>query len=112
MTPALGRFLGLPLDVRHVTLSAGFLAASASTLGLEALRTREVWWAVAGLSSMGLLNVGVSFGLALSTAARAQGVKTPERAVLLGSFWRRIRRHPADLVRPQRPVGEESAGRA
>jgi site-specific recombinase len=103
MTPALGRFLGLPLDVRHVTLSAGFLAASASALGLEALRTREVWWAVAGLVSMGLLNVGVSFGLALATAASARDLPTPARAELLRALWRRVRRHPADLVAPESP---------
>jgi site-specific recombinase len=100
MTPAVGRFLGLPLDVRHVTLSAGFLAAAASALGVEALWTREVWWAAAGLGSMAVFNVGVSFALAVATAMRARGLRAPERSALLAAFWRRISRRPADLVVP------------
>jgi site-specific recombinase len=101
MTPALGRFLGLPLDVRHVTLSAGFLAASASALGPPALATGALWWGVAGLASMGILNVGVSFALALGTAARARGLRAPERSALRAAFWRRVRRRPSDLVVPE-----------
>jgi site-specific recombinase len=101
MTPALGRFLGLPLDVRHVTLSAGFLAASASALGLGALRTSEVWWSIGGLASMAIFNVGVSFALALGTAMRARRLRAPERSALVSAFWRRVWRRPADLVVPE-----------
>jgi site-specific recombinase len=101
MTPALGRFLGLPLDVRHVTLSAGFLAASASALGLGVLRTSDAWWAIGGLASMAVFNVGVSFALALGTAMRAQGLRAPERSALASAFWRRVWRRPADLVVPE-----------
>jgi site-specific recombinase len=102
MTPAIGRFLGLPLDVRHVTLSAGFLAAAASALGPRALLSSEVLWAVGGLASMALLNVGVSFALALGTAARARGLRAPERSSLRAALWRRVWTRPADLVVPER----------
>jgi site-specific recombinase len=101
MTPALGRFLGLPLDVRHVTLSAGFVAASASALGLSSLRTGQVFWAIGGLASMALFNVGVSFALALATAMRARGLRAPERSALVAAFGRRVWRRPADLVVPE-----------
>lgn len=104
MTPAFGRFLGLPLDVRHVTLSAGFLAASVSTLGLPALATGAFWWGVAGIASMAVFNVGVSFALALGTAVRARGLRAPERSALRAAFWRRVRRRPADLVVPEEPA--------
>ena len=33
MTPPLGQFFGIPLDVRHVTLSTGALTAAVMTLG-------------------------------------------------------------------------------
>jgi site-specific recombinase len=102
MTPAIGRFLGLPLDVRHVTLSAGFLAAAASALGPRALLSSEVLWAVGGLASMALLNVGVSFALALGTAARARGLRAPERSSLRAALWRRVWTRPADMVVPER----------
>jgi site-specific recombinase len=101
MTPALGYAFGLPLDVRHVTLSAGFLAASASALGPSALHSAPFWWAVGGIASMAVLNVGVSFALALATAVRAQGLRAPERSELRAALWGRFRRRPADLVVPE-----------
>ena len=101
MTPALGRFLGLPLDVRHVTLSAGFLAASVSALGPASLGTGQVLGAIGGLASMALLNVGVSFALALGTAMHARRLRAPERSALATAFWRRVWRRPADLVVPE-----------
>ena len=111
MTPALGRFLGLPLDVRHVTLSAGFLAAAASSLGADSLGQGAFLWALAGLLSMAILNVGVSFALALGTAVRARSLRAPERSAIRAEFWRRLRRRPADFVVPEedRP---EAAGPA
>jgi len=102
MTPAVGHAFGLPLDVRHVTLSAGFLAASTAALGLQTLWSPPFWWALCGLVSMGVLNVGVSFALALATAVRARGLAAPERHVLIAAFWSRVRRRPADLVVPER----------
>ncbi len=50
---------------------------------------------------MGVLNVGVSFALALATALRVQGLHAPERSLLAAAFWSRMRRHPADLVVPE-----------
>jgi len=105
MTPALGQAFGLPLDVRHVTLSAGFLSASTPALGLGALRSTPFWWAVGGIASMAVLNVGVSFALAMATAVRAQGFQAPERARLAAALWSRFRRRPADLVVPEEAAG-------
>jgi len=106
MTPAIGHAFGLPLDVRHVTLSAGFLAASTSAIGLSALRSAPFWWAVGGIASMAVLNVGVSFALALATAVRAQGLQAPERSQLRAAFWSRFRHRPADLVVPEHAAAE------
>ena len=105
MTPAFGRFLGLPLDVRHVTLSAGFLAAAASGLGPRSVLTGPFWWAVGGLASMAVFNVGVSFALAVGTAVRARGLRSPQRSALRTAFWRRVWRRPADLVVPEGSEG-------
>jgi site-specific recombinase len=55
---------------------------------------------------MAVLNVGVSFALALATALRAQGLQAPERSLLAAALWSRFRRHPADLVVPE-PVAAE-----
>src|SRR5665647_813676 len=44
LIPAFAAFFGLELEIRHVTLSTGQLAAVAATLGLKALTLSAVWW--------------------------------------------------------------------
>ncbi len=91
MTPAVGRFFGLPLDVRHVTLSAGTLTFAGAALGPERLLEPDFLWAVAGLVLVGVVNLGVSFSLGLSAAMRARGLEPVGflrlgRAVLAGGI--------------------------
>lgn len=74
MTPIFGKFLGAPLDVRHVTLSTGALTLSICSMGTESLSSREVQAAMIGIGIIGILNFGVSFFLALTLAARARDV--------------------------------------
>jgi site-specific recombinase len=102
LTPALAGFFALPLDVRHVTLSTGQLAAAAGALGWAVVDEPAFWWCVAGIAVTGLLNVGVSFYLALRLALRARGLHLKERAHLAAALRRRIRRQPWSLLVPER----------
>lgn len=43
LVPVIATFFGLGLDVRHVTLSAGQIAAACATLGLEVLHQPGFW---------------------------------------------------------------------
>lgn len=99
MTPVVGRFFGLPLDVRHVTLSTGQLALGAFALQAHPLDPR-VLCAAAGVASMFVLNLSVSFGLALTLALRARGAEARERRTLAAATIVHLRRHPLDFVRP------------
>ncbi|MEO8158319.1 MAG: hypothetical protein ABI648_11030 [Betaproteobacteria bacterium] len=99
--PVIGQFLGLPLDVRHVTLSSGMLAFACA--GLHGwFTTGWFFWAVAGIATMFVLNLGVSFFLSLYTAARAYDLERRELAVLGARLLRRLVRHPLDFVLPRR----------
>jgi site-specific recombinase len=75
MTPIMGKFFGLPLDVRHVTLSTGSLTLAACALGAEASANPDLVPAMLGIAIIGSLNFGVSFILALAVALRARGVE-------------------------------------
>lgn len=99
LTPVVAQFLGLPGEVRHVTLSAGQLAAAGVTLGPGLLREGSFWLAVAGIALVGLLNVSVSFGLALYLAVRARGVEDQRRAIRQG-LARRFREAPLSFLFP------------
>lgn len=91
MTPAVSHFFGLPLDVRHVTLSAGTLTFAGTALGTERLLEPDFLWALAGLVMVGVVNLGVSFALGLSAAVRSRGLAPVGfsrlvRAVLAGGL--------------------------
>lgn len=72
MVPVFGKFLGLPLDVRHITLSSGSVAVALFTLGIEGLKTSAFLLSVGGLLTMVVFNIGVSFSLALVVALRSK----------------------------------------
>jgi site-specific recombinase len=102
VVPVMAGFLALPLDVRHVTLSTGQIAAALGTLGPAALNEPAFWWCVAALPVTGLLNVGVSFTLALRVAVRSRNVRVRDRARLRAAIWQRVRHQPLSFLLPPR----------
>ncbi|AMO99726.1 site-specific recombinase family protein [Collimonas arenae] len=103
MTPVLAQFFGLPLDVRHVTLATGSLTAAASSLGWEVLARPQFWLALAGIASIGLLNVGVSFACALTLALRARDVPRRIRRLVFRAVLRRFSASPRSFLFPEKP---------
>lgn len=108
LSPAVFSFLGLPLDVRHVTLSTGSLVAAVMGLGLHVFSELSFWLAVAGIGSMAALNLAVSFGLALAVALRSKKVPFKTAKVLVKTFLVRIMKKPWLLFQSNRP-GSETA---
>ena len=100
LVPVLLAFVGLPIEVRHVTLSTGQLAAAVGTLGWDLLSHRAFWWCAAGLVFTGLLNLGVSFALALALAMRSRGITLRDQRRLNSALWRRLRHAPRSFLLP------------
>jgi site-specific recombinase len=100
LVPVLATFFGLPIEVRHVTLSAGQIAAALGTLGLPVLHEPAFWWCVAAVPLTGLLNVLVSFTLAFRLALRSRGLQVRDRGRLYAALRRRLRTAPGSFVRP------------
>jgi site-specific recombinase len=98
----MGKFFGLPLDVRHVTLSTGALTLSVCALGGETLSTEDFWAAALGIAIIGCLNFGVSFVLALAVALRARQVNRSDRFRLLLSVMATYVRSPMQFFFPPR----------
>lgn len=101
LIPEVAKFAGLPLDLRHVTLESGFLAASVATLGVGVLATKEFLLAVLGIAGIGLMNLTVSFSLAMFVATRACDIQRPERNVIYGALLRRMARRPLSFLLPR-----------
>jgi site-specific recombinase len=110
MTPALGHFFGLPLDVRHVTLNTGILAVAGTSLGVDWYHQGWFLRALAGVVVMFVLNLGVSFALSLLTAARAYDVPFADLAELARRIGVRLLRSPGDFLLPPRTPYRRHAG--
>jgi site-specific recombinase len=100
MTPVFGHFFGVPLDVRHVTLSTGTMALGVASRGPEILGRGALIWASLGIAVTFVLNLGVSFYLALRLALRAQDVSRRDHLNILRNLWRRFRATPRDFFFP------------
>jgi site-specific recombinase len=100
LVPAILAFVGPALDVRHVTLSAGQLGAACAALGWDVVRNPALWWAVASIPLIGLLNVGVSFYLAFRVALQAHNVSGIDRSRIRSSIWQRVRQAPMSFLWP------------
>lgn len=91
LVPVVTGFLGPALEVRHVTLSTGQVAAAAGALGWEVLHAAPFWWCVAGIVVTGMLNIGVSFWLAFKLAARSRGVRAVDQQRIRAALAQRLR---------------------
>ena len=100
IVPVIMAFLGLPLEVRHVTLSTGQVAAAAGALGWEVLHAAPFWWCVAGIVATGMLNIGVSFWLAFKLAARARGVRSADQQRIAAALSSRLRHRLPSFLWP------------
>ena len=100
-TPVVGAFFGLPLDVRHVTLSSGTLALAAARFGTAGLGDRWFLYAVEGIAVVFVLNLTVSFMIALYVALRAYDIGLREQLRMLRSVVVEGIRSPLRFIVPQ-----------
>jgi site-specific recombinase len=103
LIPAFAIFAGLPLDIRHVTLSSSYLTAAVASLGPAVLATRPVLLAIGGIAAIGCLNLAVSFSLAMLVAIRARGVQSMERRALYIAVIKRLALRPFSFFFPTGP---------
>jgi site-specific recombinase len=99
LVPAIVTVFLFPFEVRHVTLSAGAIGVAIGVLGQDA-RTPELWWACAGVLSMAILNVLVSFVLAFTMAVRSRSLRRTKVRALVGAIVRTVLAKPSALFWP------------
>jgi site-specific recombinase len=104
LTPAVGIGLGLPLDIRHVAFASANLGYALTSLDFS-LDSGRIIHACAGVALIGMVNLGVSFTLALWVAMRSRGADFSGVIPLLPRLWRRFRARPAGFFIPQREKG-------
>jgi site-specific recombinase len=99
-SPVVARFFGIPLDVRHVTLSTGTLALAAARFGTSSFGHGWLWYAVAGIGITFVLNLGVSFSIASLVALRAYDVPRNEQWQIVKFLVRELFASPLSFLFP------------
>ena len=82
-TPFFGFITGVPLDSKHVTISSAMMVLSSFSLEASSHPVRLITVASIGLVLIGIMNLTVSFALALVVAARASAISSRKFRVLL-----------------------------
>ena len=103
MVPAFAGFFGLGLELRHVTLSSGQLAAASASIGWDVVRDSAFWWCVAAIPVIGALNLGVSFYCAFRLALLSHNIGRIDRARIRAAILGRLRHKPLEFVWPTGP---------
>jgi len=84
-TASIGYFVGLNIDIRHITFASGNLA-----LGLYgaswSITISTLLWAILGIGIIGLLNFIVSFTLSIIVAMRSCGIRVRELRYIFSSI--------------------------
>jgi site-specific recombinase len=96
-TAYLGYLTGLPLDIQHVAFGSANLGYVISTRPLEVLALLPYF---AYVLLIGVVNLWVSFALALFIALRSRGVRLGAIDRVLAAYLARIRARPREFLLP------------
>jgi site-specific recombinase len=98
-TPVIGVLLGLPLDIRHVAFASANFAYG--LVGLQfAVSPATVAVTLAGVLLVGLVNLLVSFSLALRVALRSRGITREQTEGMWPRVLGRFLERPRDFFWP------------
>lgn len=105
-TASIGYFVGLDLDIRHITFASGNLA-----LGLYGadwhITVNMLVWAILGIGIIGFMNFIVSFTLSIIVAMRSCGIAVLELRFIIFSVFRYLLEHPLHFFLPLEKAEEK-----
>ncbi len=98
-TASIGMFLGLNLDIRHITFASGNLALG--LFGHQMELSTAIWiWGILGIGIIGLFNFLVSFGLSLVLAFRSRNLSSKELTKMAKAVWIYFKMNPKSFFFP------------
>ena len=98
-TASIGLFLGLNLDIRHISFASGNLA-----LGLYGanytVSNSMLLWGIFGIGIIGLVNFIISFSLSMGLAFRSRAISLYELRFVAISIWNHFKSSPVSFFFP------------
>lgn len=108
-TASIGAFIGLDLDIRHITFTSGNLALALYGANYN-ISNELLFWGIFGIGVVGLMNFLVSFGLSMGLAFRSRNIPLSELRLVTLAVWQHFKRRPGSFFFPsfrkQRAVQE------
>jgi site-specific recombinase len=101
ITPVLGTISGLPLDIRHVAFSAANFGYALTTFDFQ-VGAGKMLRCAAGIAGIGIVNLTVSFLLALWLALRAHQTGLGRLRGLMPALLRLAQQRPSRFFFPSR----------
>lgn len=93
LTGSIGLILGLPIDIRHITFSSASFAVAAYSL--EFNLPLQIWFtSILGIILVGVINLGMSFSLALLVAMRARKLHWADAAKITPIVFKKFLSEP------------------
>lgn len=99
----LGYLLGLPIDIRHITFSTANFAYALVALDHQ-IGWQTALLSIGGVIGIGMTNLLVSFGLALTVALKARRVSLLIGRQLAWGVLKHLLRHPTHFFWPPRAL--------
>ena len=100
-TATIGFIFGLPIDIRHIAFASADLAHGLFNLSSNQLDWQIVLLSIFGVVLIGMVNMMVSFSLALFVALRSKEVKFMEWSRLTKQLFSHLLTHPSDFFWPR-----------
>lgn len=100
-TFSIGVFLGLDLDIRHITFAAGNFAMGLFGASFN-LPTAPIIWGIIGIGVIGLINFIVSFSLSLSVALRSRNIPFKDLGLISLAVWQHFKANPLSFFFPKK----------
>ena len=100
-TATIGFIFGLPIDIRHIAFASANLAHGLFNLSASQLDWQIVLLSVFGVMLIGMMNLMVSFSLALFVALRSKEVKFVDWSRLTKQLFSHVMTHPSDFFWPR-----------
>ena len=106
MSSIVNKLIGIPFDIRHITISAGNVSVALYGLGIRNVPVRYLAAIFCGVLGIGLLNFLISFSLAFIVAVKSRGVRLKDYPEFLGILGRYFFKKPLDFLRPRSQLSE------
>ncbi len=102
----LGKILGLPFDIRHITISAGNTAIGVYGMSIENIPPYFLVAVLGGVLCIGFLNFLTSFSLAFLVAVKSRGIRFAQYPRFFRILGKYFIQHPREFILPSKKIIE------